>query len=77
MLVKGDAGSLKISARNRMSGRVTDIQKGTAMGTVTVDAGQLKLTSAITRQAIDELQLTQGDQVTAFFKASEVMLQKA
>ena len=77
MLVKGDAGAIKISARNRMSGRVTDIQKGTAMGTVTVDAGQLKLTSAITRQAIDELQLTQGDQVTAFFKASEVMLQKA
>jgi molybdopterin-binding protein len=33
----------------------------------------LKLTSTITRQAIDELQLTQGDQVTAFFKASEVI----
>jgi len=69
---------MKISARNRVSGRVTDIiQKGTAMGSVTVDGGQLKLTSAITRQAIDELQRTQGDQVTAFFKASEVMLQKA
>lgn len=71
ILVKGDAGAIKISARNRMSGRVTDIQKGTAMGSVTLDAGQLKITSAITRQAIDELQLSQGDQLTAFFKGTE------
>lgn len=47
------------------------------MGSVAVDAGQWTLTSAITRQAIDELQLAVGDQVTAFFKATEVMLQKA
>jgi molybdopterin-binding protein len=39
--------------------------------------GAMKLTSAITRQAIDELQLSNGDAVTAVFKATEVVLQKA
>jgi molybdopterin-binding protein len=29
------------------------------------------------RQAIDDLQIAQGDQVTAFFKATEVILHKA
>ena len=77
ILLKGDAGSMKVSARNRFKGRVTEISKGPAMASVTLDAGQLKLTAAITRQAIDDLQLAQGDQVTALFKATEVILQKA
>jgi molybdate transport system regulatory protein len=76
ILVKGDAGTIKMSARNRVSGQVTGIQKGEAMASVTMDAGQLKLTTAITRQAVDELELMQGDTVTALFKATEVMLQK-
>lgn len=77
MLAKGDAADMMISARNRVSGRVTDIQKGGAMACVTIDAGNWKLTSAITRQAIDELQIENGEQVTAIFKATEVLLQKA
>ena len=76
MLVKGDASSIKISARNKISGRVTDIQQGSAMSCVTVDAGSWKLTSAITRQAVDELQLQNGEPVTALIKATEVLLQK-
>ena len=47
------------------------------MASVTVDAGELKLTTAITTLAVDDLQLKQGDQVMTFFKATEVMLQKA
>ena len=77
MIVKGDVGGMKISARNKVSGRVDEVMKGSAMGSVTVDAGEWKITAAITRQAIEELQLIRGDQVTAFFKATEVMLQKA
>ena len=77
LIAKGDATAMRVSARNKIAGRITDIQKGTAMGSVTVDVGRWKITAAITRQAIDDLQLTHGDQVTAFFKATEVMLQKA
>jgi molybdopterin-binding protein len=47
------------------------------MAGVTLDAQNWKLTTAITRQAAEDLQLAQGDQVTALFKATEVLRQKA
>ena len=43
------------------------------MAGVTLDAQNWKLTTAITRQAAEDLQLAQGDQVTALFKATEVL----
>jgi molybdate transport system regulatory protein len=77
IIAKGDAGAMKISARNKVSGRVTHVEKGGAMAAVTVDARDWKLTTAITRQAADDLQLAPGDQVTTLFKSTEVLLQKA
>ena len=77
IITKGDAGAMKISARNKVSGRITQIDKGAAMAAVTLDAQNWKLTTAITRQAVDDLQLAPGDQVTALFKSTEVLLQKA
>ena len=76
MLIKGDVGAIKISARNRLKGQVASVQKGEAMGLVTVTAGPLHIGAAITRQAIDELGLAQGDAVTVVIKATEVMLLK-
>src|SRR5262245_56533116 len=38
IITKGDAGAMKISARNRVSGRITHIDKGPAMAAVTLDA---------------------------------------
>ena len=46
------------------------------MGLVTVKMGQFQLGAAITCEAIDEMGLKQGDQVTAVVKATEVMLMK-
>jgi molybdate transport system regulatory protein len=77
LLMKGNASSVKISARNKITGRVTEIQKGNAMGSVTINTESGKLTSAITRQAIDEMEMQIGEQVTALIKATEVVLQKA
>jgi molybdate transport system regulatory protein len=77
IITKGDAGAMKISARNRVSGRVSHIDRGAAMAAVTLDAQNWTLTTAITRQAADDLRLAPGDQVTALFKATEVLLQKA
>jgi molybdate transport system regulatory protein len=75
MLMKG-GGQTALSARNRFAGQVESIQKGEAMGLVTVKTGQFHLGAAITREAIDEMGLKQGDQVTAVVKATEVMLMK-
>jgi len=72
MLMKG-GGQAMFSARNRFCGQVESVQKGEAMGLVTVKMGQFHLGAAITREAIDEMGLKQGDQVTAVVKATEVM----
>lgn len=75
MLMKG-GGQATFSARNRFAGQVESVQKGVAMGLVTVKMGKFHLGAAITREAIDEMGLKQGDQVTALVKATEVMLMK-
>jgi len=77
-LVKGDPDTvLRVKARNNLSGRVVDIQKGNATSCVTIDVGNWKLMSAIPRQAIDELQIKNGEPVTAIFKATDVLLRKS
>lgn len=76
MLIKGESGGLKLSARNKLKGQVASVQKGEAMGLVTVNVGSLRFGAAITREAIDEMHLAQGDSVTVVIKATEVMLLK-
>jgi molybdate transport system regulatory protein len=76
MLIKGESGGLKLSARNKLKGQVASVQKGEAMGLVTVSVGALHLGAAITREAIDEIGLSEGDSVTVVIKATEVMLLK-
>ena len=74
ILAKGAIGQM--SARNRLSGQISSVQQGEAMGLVNVTVGQEHLGAAITTQAIKEMGLKQGDQVTAIIKATEVMLAK-
>lgn len=76
MLLKGESVSLKISARNKLKGQVASVQKGEAMGLVMVTVGAHHFGAAITRQAIDEMQLAVGDAVTVVVKATEVILMK-
>ncbi len=76
MLLKGAASHVKLSARNVLSGRIISVQKGQAMASVTIEASHLRLTSAITREAADELELRNDDHVVAAFKATDVLLQK-
>jgi molybdopterin-binding protein len=66
---------MKISARNQVPGKITRVQRGQTTGHVTVDVGHgITLTASITNEAIDELRLADGDQVTAVIKASDVMI---
>ena len=76
MLAKGDVTGLKISPRNKIPARISDIRQGSAMTAVSLTAGDLQMTAVITRHAAEELGLGTGDSVTAIFKATDVMLQK-
>jgi molybdopterin-binding protein len=65
---------MKLSARNKISARVTTITRGEATANVALDAGGIRLVASITVEAADELGLTEGSQVTAVIKASDVIL---
>jgi molybdopterin-binding protein len=53
---------------------VTTITRGEATANVALDAGGIRLVASITVEAADELGLTEGSQVTAVIKASDVIL---
>jgi len=65
---------MRLSARNQIKARVTGITRGEATANVALDAGGLRLVSSITVEAVDELGLAEGTEVTAIIKASEVIL---
>jgi molybdopterin-binding protein len=65
---------MRLSARNKISATVTGITRGEATANVTLDAGGTRLVSSITAEAADELGLTEGAQVIAVVKASDVIL---
>jgi len=66
---------MKLSARNQFRGKVIEVAKGktTAHVRVEVPSGVV-ITSSITNEAVEELNLKVGDQVTAVIKASDVMI---
>lgn len=66
----------RLSTRNRLAGQVASVQRGNAMAYVTSNVGQSKLGASITREALDELQINNGNRITAIIKATEVVLQK-
>lgn len=65
---------MRLSARNKISARVTSVTKGEATANVTLDAGGLRLVASITVEAANELGLAEGSEVTAVIKASDVIL---
>jgi molybdopterin-binding protein len=65
---------MRLSARNRINATVTGITKGEATANVVLDAGGIRLVASITVEAADELGLTEGSQVIAIVKASDVIV---
>ncbi|MGA7136166.1 MAG: TOBE domain-containing protein [Terriglobales bacterium] len=69
-------GRMTISARNKLRGKIEEIQLGDIMAHVVVRVGDNLIESVITRRSADELKLKKGDTVAAVVKATEVMIQK-
>jgi molybdopterin-binding protein len=66
---------MKLSARNQLRGKVVEVIKGQTTAHVRVEVpADVVITSSITNEAVDELKLRVGDQVTAVIKASDVMI---
>lgn len=68
---------LKISARNRLKGKVTHVEKNGLMAKVKVEITvPATVTAMISREAVEDLGIKVGDQVEAVVKATEVMIAK-
>ncbi len=67
----------KISARNQLAGKVSEVRKGQTTAHVRIDVGNgIVITASITNEAVDALALAKGDDVIAVLKASDVLVAK-
>jgi molybdate transport system regulatory protein len=68
---------MKVGARNRIVGRVTEIKKGSVMAQVklSIPAGA-SMASVMTLDSVKELALRKGDEVEVVVKAVNVLLVK-
>ena len=65
---------MKLSARNRLKGKIVDVRKGATTSHVRIDVSGTIVTASITNEAVDELGLKAGQTVYAIVKASDVMI---
>jgi molybdopterin-binding protein len=65
---------VKLSARNQLAGTVTGINKGEAIANVVLDVAGQRLVASITVEAVADLGLQEGSEVTVIVKASDVIL---
>lgn len=68
---------MALSARNRLEGKIVELQLGGVMAHVVIRAGQNLIESVITKRSAVEMNLKVGDTVSAVIKSTEVMLEKS
>lgn len=67
---------MALSARNRLRGKIEEIELGNIVVHVVIRVGSDIIESVITLRSADEMKLKVGDTVTAVIKSTEVMLEK-
>lgn len=74
IIAKG-AQDLKFSTRNVLTGTVKGIRHGQVNAEISLDiSGGLAVSSIITEESVKSMELKEGDEVSALFKASNVIL---
>jgi molybdopterin-binding protein len=68
---------MKISARNILKGKIEKVDKGPVSSSIKIKLDSPEtVTASITKEAVEDLGLKEGDEVFAVIKASEVMVAK-
>ncbi len=67
---------MKIGARNKIIGTVTEIKKGSVMAQVKLNVPASKMASVMTMDSLEEMALKKGDKVRVIVKAIHVLLIK-
>ena len=63
-----------LRARNPRRATVRTIPRGAAIANAALDVAGQRVVASITVEAVDSLEIKEGDEVTAVIKASDVML---
>jgi len=67
---------MKIGARNRIVGKVTEIKKGSVMCQVKLEIPASSMSSVMTMDSLEEMGLKMGDSVQVVVKGVNVLLIK-
>lgn len=74
---KKEMNVMKMSARNMMKGKVEGVEVGAVMASVKIKIeAPDTITAIITKESVKELDIKEGDVVTAIIKSTEVMVGK-
>jgi molybdate transport system regulatory protein len=76
MLAKSSSTYEELTTRNQIPGKVTAVETGSVMAEVQIQIEGGELVAAVTKHSVERLGLSQGDDVIALVKATEVMLGK-
>lgn len=72
-----EAIGLKLSARNKLKGKIISIERDAVVAKIKIEiATPVTITSVITREAADDLELKEGDEVEGVVKSTEVLISK-
>ncbi len=66
-----------LSARNKFQGLIKSVEHGKLMTEVVIAAGDFKIVSIISRHSAHDMNLREGDKVTAIIKATNVLIEKS
>ena len=68
---------MKLSARNQLEGKVAGVELGAVMANVKIEITEPGvITAVITKESAEKLGLSEGDDVTAIIKSTEVIVGK-
>ncbi len=71
-----DEASDRSSARNRLRGIITAIDKDSVMAKVNLQAGPFRIVSLMSREAVDDLDLRVGSVAVAVIKSTAVVVER-
>ena len=68
---------MQLSARNQLTGNVTGVDLGAVMANIKIEVTEPNtITAVITKESAEKLGLSEGDDVTAIIKSTEVLIGK-
>ena len=68
---------MQLSARNQLEGKITNVELGAVMANIKIEISEPNtITAVITKESAEKLGLSEGDDVCAIIKSTEVIVGK-